>query len=256
MFSRIFGNRRDEGEEERFHAPPETRVYAIGDIHGRADLLRRLHAAIRDDAAAARNLRRVVVYLGDYVDRGHDSRTVLDVILDERLEGFDPVYLLGNHEDIMLTFLEDPGIGPNWFMNGGDATLYSYGIGHPPASDRETRMKMMRDALAKNLPRRHYDFLVGLRLFHTEGDYLFVHAGIKPGRPMAEQAKEDLLWIREEFLRSPLKHGKCVVHGHTIAAEVDIRPNRIGIDTGAFYSGVLTALVLEGGERRLIQTSA
>jgi len=256
MLSRLFGARRNEPdvEEARYSVPQATRVYAVGDIHGRADLLRRLHAAITEDAKSAPTLRRVVVYLGDYVDRGQESKTVIDVLCNEPLADFESVHLLGNHEDAMLQFLVDPGIGPSWFSNGGDATLYSYGIGHPPASDREERMRLMSEALRSKLPRAHHEFLSKLPLSHAEGDYYFVHAGIRPGRPFEEQEKDDLLWIRDEFLRSTVHHGKCVVHGHTITPEVDVRPNRVGIDTGAFYTGVLTALVLEGDTRRLIQT--
>jgi serine/threonine protein phosphatase 1 len=254
MLSRLFGARRSEIDEARYSVPQATRVYAVGDIHGRADLLRRLRAAITEDAKTASSLRRVVVYLGDYVDRGQDSKAVLDVLCHEPLEGFDSVHLLGNHEDAMLQFLLDPGIGPSWFSNGGDATLYSYGIGHPPAADRDERMRLMSEALREKLPPAHLEFLAKLRLTHAEGNYLFVHAGIRPGRPVEEQEKDDLLWIREEFLRSSVHHGLCVVHGHTITPEVDVRPNRVGIDTGAFYTGVLTALVLEGETRRLIQT--
>jgi serine/threonine protein phosphatase 1 len=256
MLSRLFGARRSESdvEEARYSVPQATRVYAIGDIHGRADLLRRLHAAISEDAKSAPTLRRVAVYLGDYVDRGQESRAVLDILCHEPLAGFESVHLLGNHEDAMLQFLIDPGIGPSWFSNGGDATLYSYGIGHPPASDREERMRLMSEALRSKLPPAHHAFLSRLPLSHAEGDYYFVHAGIRPGRPFEEQEKDDLLWIRDEFLRSTARHEKCVVHGHTITTEVDIRPNRVGIDTGAFYTGVLTALVLDGDTRRLIQT--
>jgi serine/threonine protein phosphatase 1 len=255
MLSRLFGTRRSEVEEARYSVPGATRVYAIGDIHGRADLLRRLHAALREDAKSAPDLRRVAVYLGDYVDRGQESKAVLDLLCHEPLEGFASIHLLGNHEDAMLQFLVDPAIGPSWFANGGDATLYSYGIGHPPATGRDERMRLMSEELQDKLPAAHYEFLTKLRLTHAEGDYFFVHAGIRPGRPFEDQEKEDLLWIREEFLRSTARHGKCVVHGHTITPEVDIRPNRVGIDTGAFYTGVLTALVLEGDTRRLIQTS-
>jgi serine/threonine protein phosphatase 1 len=256
MLSRLFGVRRNEPEveEARYSVPAATRVYAIGDVHGRADLLRRLHTAIAEDARSAASLRRVIVYLGDYVDRGQESKSVIDILIDEPLAGFESVYLLGNHEDAMLQFLTDPGIGPSWMSNGGDATLYSYGIGHPPASDREERMRLMSDALKSKLPPAHHAFLTRLRLTHAEGGYYFVHAGIRPGRPLEEQEKDDLLWIRDEFLRSNERREVCVVHGHTITEEVDIRPNRIGIDAGAFYSGVLTALVLEGDTRRLIQT--
>jgi serine/threonine protein phosphatase 1 len=235
-------------------APPGTRVYAIGDIHGRRDLLDDVHRAIAADLGdTAVSLNKVAVYIGDYVDRGDDSRGVIDRLLTAPLTGFRSVHILGNHEDMLLRFLEDPGVAPLWLANGGDATLYSYGIDwreHVQGSDFES----LRVAFRAAIPAPHLKFLRTLSLSHIEGDYLFVHAGIRPGRDVARQDAEDLIWIRDEFLGSDADHGKVVVHGHSISSEPQIFDNRIGIDTGAFATGKLTCLVLEGTARRFLQT--
>lgn len=235
-------------------APADSRIYAVGDVHGRVDLLRALHARIREDAAGAAAARKVVVYLGDYVDRGESSRQVIDLLLDEPLAGFESVFLSGNHEEMMLSFLESPAMGAIWLHNGGDATLFSYGIGIAGGSGADQRHAAMQHALRAALPPRHLAFLQGLRLYHVEGGYLFVHAGIQPGVPLDQQSSQDLFWIREEFLHSREDHGHCVVHGHTIVTEPEFRANRIGIDTGAFFSNRLTCLVVEGTDQRTLRT--
>jgi serine/threonine protein phosphatase 1 len=235
--------------------PAGRRIYVVGDIHGRADLLRQLHGIILADAGAHRTRQRVVVYLGDYVDRGLESRQVLDMLLDEPLHGFEQVHLLGNHEQAMLDFLEDPAIGPAWLYYGGAATLYSYGINaqaRPP--EGAERFAHLSAELGQLLPSRHVRFLRRLSLYHMEGDYLFVHAGIRPGVAIERQKADDLLYIRDEFLNFREPHERIVVHGHTITNDPDVRPNRIGIDTGAFATGRLTCLVLDGPERRFLQT--
>jgi len=235
-------------------APADTRIYVVGDIHGRVDLLSRLHGQILDDVQSSTQNRHVVVYLGDYVDRGEKSKTVIDVFLDEPLDGFETVFLKGNHEEMMLGFLENAAVGAMWLYNGGDATAYSYGVRMDSPSITDHRYFEMQQALRDKLPDRHLAFLRDLNLYHIEGGYLFVHAGVQPGIPIENQTSQDLLWIREEFIASPADHGHCVVHGHTIFSEPEIRPNRIGIDTGAYFSNVLSCLVLEGTERRIIHT--
>ncbi len=238
--------------------PAGSRVYAIGDIHGRADLLARLHRAILADAAAvgsaAGAARRLVVYIGDYVDRGLQSREVIDLLLDSALPGFEAVHLKGNHEDMLLRFLDDPAAGPLWLANGGDATLASYGIGAWRRPLDIDALGELSGRLARALPARHEAFLRGLVHAHEEGDYLFVHAGVRPGAPAAAQREEDMMWIRDDFLNSRADHGHVVVHGHSIHYEPEERPNRIGIDTGAFATGRLTCLVLEGATQRFIAT--
>ena len=236
--------------------PPGTRVYAVGDCHGCLEALRGLRAAIvadstRADAAGPRADRRVVVYLGDYVDRGPDSRGVVESLVGEPLAGFESVHLLGNHEAFMRRFLDGEEVASVWMMNGGGATLRSYGLDVAALAGPNARD--LRDALTAAVPEAHRAFLDGLTLSHVEGDYFFVHAGVRPGVPLAAQEADDLLWIREPFLGSTADHGKVVVHGHSATAEVAVRPNRIGIDTGACYGGQLTALVLEGGQHRFLQ---
>ena len=236
-------------------APAGRRIYVVGDIHGRADLLRQMHRLIAADAAGHGRKRPVVVYLGDYVDRGLESRQVIDLLIEEPLPGFEMIRLLGNHEQAMLDFLEDPGIGPAWLFYGGAATLYSYGINAQARSPEGVeRFAHLSAELARVLPPDHLHFLRTLALHHVEGDYLFVHAGIRPGVPLQHQQREDLLYIRDEFLAYEESHGRIVVHGHTIAADPAVRANRIGIDTGAFATGRLTCLVLDGAQRAFMQT--
>jgi len=235
--------------------PPGTVVYAIGDIHGRADLLEIIHRRITDDPERGDATRRVIVYVGDYVDRGISSADVIDLVLADQPAGFEKIALLGNHERLMLDFLEDIGRGPVWLRNGGDATLRSYRVDPGPGPHLDpARLTEMQTALQKRLPERHLEFLNRLRLMHEEGDYLFAHAGIRPGVPLDAQTEEDVIWIRDLFLRSAADHGRVVVHGHTIAPEPEFHPNRIGIDTGAYYTGHLTCLALEGTKRRIILT--
>jgi len=251
MFSRLFGHGRNASAAPQ--APPGVRLYAIGDIHGRVDLLQRLHQQIVADGADGPE-RKLVVYLGDYVDRGDHSRQVIEMLIEPPPDGFERVLLMGNHEEMMGTFLEDASIGPAWFANGGDATLFSYGVGAPDGVVGEARIIAMQQAIREKLPDTHRQFLRALQLYHVEGDYLFVHAGMRPGRAIEDQDHRDLLWIRDAFLSSQARHAHCVVHGHTIVEEPEFHDNRIAIDTGAFFSNVLTCLVLEGDARRLLQT--
>jgi len=239
--------------------PDGTRVYAIGDIHGRADLLRRLHGMIRDDADApgsadSPGLRKVAVYVGDYVDRGPDSAGVIDMLTDDPLEGFERRHLKGNHEDMMMRFLETGTGGAMWVFNGGRETLDSYGIGISEFFLSGGDADALAPALRAAVPERHRDFLDGLQLHHREGDYLFVHAGLIPGVAIGDQREHDLIWVRGEFLDADADFGAVVVHGHSISPEPEIKPNRIGIDTGAYNTNRLTALVLEGTTRRFLTT--
>jgi serine/threonine protein phosphatase 1 len=259
MISRLFARaaRQAPAQPPRPAEVPEgSRVYAVGDIHGRRDLLAALQERIAADAASLPPARQVLIYLGDYCDRGLETRELVDLLLDRPLEGFERVYLKGNHEEFLLRFLEDAKMGPAWFANGGGGTLYSYGVRMPPKGGDVERMQGLQKQFAENMPARHLDFFTSLARYHVEGDYLFVHAGIRPGVPLERQSDEDMLWIRELFLASESDHGHFVVHGHTITDQPDLRPNRIGIDTGAFATGVLTCLVLEGTTRRFLQTSA
>ena len=234
--------------------PDNSRIYAVGDIHGRADLLERLHDLIRADAAPFHDRRLAIVYLGDYIDRGPSSREVLDTLLTSALPGFETVHLKGNHEDLLLRFLDDARTGLNWTLMGGDATLMSYGAADGRRLRGSVDFETMQKKLHGQLPPAHLEFLHNLGSFHVEGDYMFVHAGVRPGRPIEDQDEMDMLWIRDVFLQSTDDHGRVVVHGHSITHEAEIRPNRIGIDTGAYATGRLTCLVLEGAERSFLST--
>lgn len=239
-----------------FQAPDGQRVYAIGDIHGRADLLAEIHTQIVEDAASTLDsVEKTVIYLGDYVDRGTESREVIDLLLHQPLSGVKSVYLKGNHEEAMLKFMDNPSIGPQWFGFGGEATVMSYGVAVSGKTREPGYFDDISAQLRERVPPSHKAFLAGLDLRYRAGDYLFVHAGIRPGCPIDEQDPDDLLWIRGEFLNSREDHGVMVVHGHTPTARPDVRGNRIGIDTGAFASGALTCLVLQGSGRRFLSTS-
>ena len=233
---------------DRVRSEP-NRVYAIGDIHGRLDLLERAIEAIRRDVAE-RGDAALTVTVGDYVDRGPQSRGVI-----ERLAAnpFPTPYeaLKGNHEDMLEAFLADPSAGAPWFDNGGEETLQSYGVrlrGFGAMDFEEARV-----ALAAALPAAHLDFLRGLKTSFSHGRYFFCHAGVQPGVALARQREEDLLWIREPFLASEEDFGAIVVHGHTPVRAPEVRANRIGIDTGAFASGRLTCVALEEGEPRFLK---
>jgi serine/threonine protein phosphatase 1 len=237
--------------------PQGQLIYAIGDIHGRADLLTLLLDKIIADAAQSKDAkRRTIVFLGDYIDRGHDSRRVIDMLLGELPQGFDVHFLKGNHEAIMLDFLEDPSYLGQWLANGADATFGSYGMDVAELIRKGATPEAWRRAFLASLPEAHRKFFETLELAVAFGDYLFVHAGVRPGVPLEAQDPHDLVWIRGPFLRSNKNFGKIVVHGHTPRAEPDIRPNRIGIDTGAVFTDRLTALKLEDGSRKLLQADA
>ena len=180
---------------------------------------------------------------------------VFNLLTDrDPMPGFERVDLLGNHDAWMLSFLDDPDVGPVWMANGGLETLLSYGVGRPAEADPAQRNAAMSNALASALPAMHLDFLRRLATTHREGGFLFVHAGIRPGLAIEAQQPDDLLWIREPFLTDERDHGFIVVHGHTIAERPEVMDNRIGIDTGAFATGRLTCLVLEGSAHRFLQT--
>jgi serine/threonine protein phosphatase 1 len=237
-----------------FTIPEGRRVYAVGDIHGRADLLARLHKKIAADALNTPGFCNVIVYLGDYVDRGPDVPGVLDILINHPLDGFEHHHLKGNHEDIMIRFLDTADGLDGWLRNGGRDTMAGYGIEVSDtiesASDPERLSRQLADAVAGP----HRAFLDTLKIRHTEGGALFVHAGIRPGVALEQQDDYDLMWVRKVFIGSDADHGCRVVHGHTIEDEPEVRANRIGIDTGAWRSGILTVAVLQGDDVRFLQT--
>jgi serine/threonine protein phosphatase 1 len=234
--------------ENSASVPPQERVYAVGDIHGRLDLLDRLLEMIAADETARPCASTRLIFLGDYIDRGPDSRGVIERLLHGIPGGLTAHFLRGNHEAIMLRCLEGPAMFANWAANGGLATLKSYGVAISAASDARILLSQLREAL----PPAHLAFLRGLQTTMEVGDYFFVHAGVRPGVPLAAQTEEDCLFIRDKFLKHRGSFGKIVVHGHTPVAEPEVLANRIGIDTGSFFSGRLTALRLEGTSRAFL----
>lgn len=235
--------------------PEGTRLYAIGDTHGRRDLLTALLEAILADIAATSPVHSVLITLGDYIDRGRDSAGVIDLLARLEVPGLSAVSLRGNHEDVLLDFLAERSTVDlaTWVRNGADAMFASYGVTPPdPFSRRE--LSRARKALQAAMPPRHLEWLEGLELCWSVGDYFFAHAGVRPGVALGKQADEDLMWIRGAFLDDKAWHGKRVVHGHTIVRQVELRANRIGIDTGAYRTERLTALVLWDDQAGVLQT--
>ena len=230
--------------------PEGLRIYAIGDVHGCADLLDQVLLRIDAHQSAYPAFRPVEIFLGDYIDRGPASREVLDRLI-ARSRARETVCLKGNHETFVRGFLNDPAILSEWRHMGGLETLLSYGLA-PSLDMNPVEQAKLATAFSQVLPLSHRLFLGDLRQSFTCGDYFFVHAGVQPGIPLAEQREEDLLWIREDFLLCEADFGKIVVHGHTPVREPEIRPNRINIDTGAYATGQLTCLMLEGTEKRFI----
>jgi serine/threonine protein phosphatase 1 len=231
--------------------PTDMRMYCIGDIHGRDDLLAVMHREIADDARDFAG-RKLAVYLGDYIDRGLYSKHVVERLIQNPLSAFESIYLRGNHEQLLQLFLQHPETGADWMNFGGQATLYSYGVKMHGIPLKMTQLLDIHRQLQTLMPEAHKHFYAGLRTMHSEGDYFFVHAGIRPGVALKRQKENDMLWIRDEFTGNKQRHEKIVVHGHTVISEPEIRPNRIAIDTGAYCSGKLTCLVLQGAERRFI----
>jgi serine/threonine protein phosphatase 1 len=233
-----------EAAEARPCVPAGRRIYAIGDIHGRADLLSELFTRIDDDIRARPIADSIHVFLGDYIDRGPNSRQVIDLLI-ERQRRHDVLFLKGNHEDCALQFLSDPTVLPAWQSIGGVNTLLSYGVMPTRGDDPESHQKVST-ALREAMPDSHRRFMGGLALSFACGDFFFVHAGVRPGIPLQRQSQRDLLWIRDDFLLHEGDFGMVVVHGHTPVYKPEIRLNRINIDTGAYATNQLTCLILEG----------
>ncbi len=220
------------------------RIYAIGDIHGRADLLKNVLSQIDADCVLYPTRRPVIVFLGDYVDRGPASKEVLDLLIDcGRIR--ESVFLKGNHETFVQRFMNDPEILEDWRSCGGLETLMSYGL-TPSLSPDGAEKKRLADRFSKSVPKDHLEFIASLELSYLCDDFLFVHAGIRPDVALDKQTEDDMLWIREEFLSCERPFEKFVVHGHTPVSTADIRSNRANIDTGAFATGRLTCVVIEG----------
>ncbi len=257
MFKALF---RPKQKERRAVSTGGRVLYAIGDVHGRLDLLDGLIARMTDDyRALGREDPPVLIMLGDYVDRGAQSSGVIDRLIalsQQAAEGrFEFRALMGNHEETLLHFLDDPQAGPSWVEYGGGETMASYGVQRPVGRADLEVWEQTRVAFRAAFPPHHEQFLRRLELMAVYGDYVFVHAGVRPGLPLERQVAADLLWIRNDFLDNAHGLKATVVHGHTPVEEVFVGRQRINVDTGAYATGVLTAVRLDGGEPKIIQFS-
>jgi serine/threonine protein phosphatase 1 len=223
--------------------PEGTRIYAIGDIHGRADLLDQVFAKIDMDAVKRPGPRLLEVFLGDYIDRGTNSKLVIENLI-QRSHSHRTIFLKGNHEAYLCEFLKSPAVLNIWRQYGALETLVSYGL-RPSIIPTTLESVKLAAALVESMPEMHKRFIQALNSSFSYGGYFFAHAGINPAYPLTHQRDEDLLWIRDRFLLCNNDFGQTVVHGHTPVPEPEIRPNRINIDTGAYATGRLTCLVLE-----------
>ncbi|HEX8525669.1 metallophosphoesterase [Allosphingosinicella sp.] len=252
MLSRLLGRKSRRSSAK---GPEGSRAYAIGDVHGRLDLLRDLLARIEADDARRAPAKTWLVMLGDLVDRGPDSRGVVEHLLNHPPSFARTVYLKGNHEEFLLDVLGgDERVVLDWLTYGGYECAESYGVGKGWTLNATPAAIVER--LAEAVPSDHKRFLASMHDSFRFGDYLFVHAGIRPGVPLESQTGNDLRWIRDGFLDDLSDHGVVVVHGHSIVDSVEERANRIAIDTGAYRTGLLTAIGIEGGDRWFIEARA
>ena len=252
LLKKLFGS--SSRRSEVFRLPEKTRAYAVGDVHGRLDLLHLLLQQIEDHSCANPCDREYIVFLGDLIDRGPDSRGVIEFLMRARQFLPNPIFLAGNHEEMLLRIiLEDNSQVHEWLTYGGAEFVESYGVN---ADDLMHLSPPDAAAAIRNaVPDEHLQFLSEFADSFKVGDYFFTHAGVRPGVPLTEQAIRDLHWIREDFLNSPARFPAMIVHGHTISEAPDERPNRIGIDTGAYMTGVLTALCVEGETRHFMRVT-
>jgi len=236
---------RSRPSEQKPKLPEGVRVYAISDIHGCAHLLEPMLRVIDADLAHRRPRHSIEVFMGDYIDRGPDTRLTLDILI-ERSQRSNTVFLKGNHEAFLGKVLRDPSLLDDWLKIGGAQTLASYGVSSTEQGVETSDPATLLRELARVIPRSHVEFLRNLRLSFTCGDFFFVHAGVRPGVPLVEQQEEDLLWIRDEFLQSDERFSKFIVHGHTPVRSAELHPNRANIDTGAYATGNLTLMSIQG----------
>ncbi|MBF0194480.1 MAG: serine/threonine protein phosphatase [Magnetococcales bacterium] len=248
--------------EPAFQPPPQKpkipdgiRVYVIGDIHGRLDLLTVIHERIATEVnQLPTECKKIIVYLGDYVDRGDNSAGVVDLLINNPVAGCEAIHLKGNHESEMDDFITKPVPNHLWTRCGGNETVLSYGVKVKAQVDAKARTLELRDKLVEAIPKSHRKFYDNLKLNYEIGDYFMVHAGVRPQIPLASQKPADMLWIRDLFLSYKGQHPKFIVHGHTMIDKPITLPNRIGIDTGAYQTGKLTCLILEKDDVRFFIT--
>jgi serine/threonine protein phosphatase 1 len=230
-----------------------SRLYVIGDVHGRSDLLDRMVTAIKRDLGSHPSDESLTVTVGDYVDRGPDSRGVIERLMQNPFS-MPYIPLRGNHEQLFVSFLTTPSVGQTWRALGGFETLHSYGVAVGSLMMGKS-FEGAAEAFRKAVPEKHLKFLSSLENSLIVGNYFICHAGVKPGVPLERQQPEDLLWIRDNFLTSKRNFGKIVVHGHTPCEQAEVLPNRINIDTGAYATGRLTCLVAEPKRQRFLATA-
>lgn len=253
MIGQLF-RRRPAPRRPSGRIPDGQRVYAIGDVHGRLDLLDQLLETIEADDAARGSSQTQIIFLGDLIDRGPHSAGVVDRAMQLASRGAPCRFLLGNHEEVFLKVLEGDLKALAFFARiGGRETILSYGVTEEEYRDAD--YPELLEIVQARVPAAHHAFIGGFEDMILAGDFAFVHAGIKPGVALADQRPGDLRWIRTEFLERGDEFEKIIVHGHTIAEEVEVRPNRIGLDTGAYASGKLTAMGFEGADRWVLDTA-
>lgn len=256
MIARLLKRKAPAAPSAPPKVPEDVTVWAIGDVHGRLDLLRPLVSAIMDEARALPG-RKIVIFLGDYIDRGPDSRGVIHFLMTlPRDAAIEWRFLMGNHEETMLDFLDDPSVGARWCEYGGGTTLASYGLKTPDLRHKPEAWARLGADLEHRLIVGEREFLENLELTVTVGDYFFAHAGARPGQPLDRQTTRDLMWIRDSFLDSEVAFDRVVVHGHTPTREVHSDHRRVGVDTKAYASGVLSAVRFSGESRWVIQAVA
>lgn len=246
-------SRRSKSRQAASAGPRGHRAYAVGDIHGRLDLLDELLERIAADNRGRGRAKTTIVFLGDLIDRGPQSAEVVERLRLYRPGFARPLFLMGNHEEVLLRILGgEAELIHDWLRFGGGECALSYGL--DPDELRKARGSHAVRLLDRAIPREHQKFLTSFVDTASFGQYLFVHAGVRPGVPLASQLPHDLRWIRLPFLGDERDHGRVIVHGHTISEGIDVRPNRIGLDTGAYRTGVLSALGIEESERWVLQT--
>lgn len=252
VLKRLFGL-KEEIPPRVWTAPEGQRIYAIGDIHGRLDLLDQLIVLIEEDNASRSRVRTQLIFLGDLCDRGPDSRGVIERVMQLASASADVRLIAGNHEELLIRARDGDRRSAGLFNRvGGRETMLSYGIAE--ADYDKADLDELAELITTHVPEDHIAFLRDADDWIVAGDYLFVHAGIRPGDAVEEQRISDLRWIRREFTDFEGDHGMMVIHGHTITEEIDAHDNRVGIDTGAYATGKLTAIGIEGAERWFLQT--
>lgn len=236
--------------------PPDTRIYAVGDVHGYVNLLEKLHTLINSDLENYPITNYKIIFLGDYIDRGPDSAGCIEYLIDLLADSDNVICLRGNHEAKLEHFLANPvAVASSFFTYGGADCATSYGV--DMAGYRGTRDEILQKCagLVEKIPANHKAFYADLTTTISLGDYMFTHAGVRPGVALDQQSEHDLIWIRSEFIPNQQLYEKVIVHGHTPAFPMEILPNRINVDTHAYYSGVLSCIVLQGTHYRVIEAS-